>query len=143
MKIFSWNVRGFNHSARQSFVKTWVNNNRPLIGGILETRVLEENAQRIVSSAFPGWRWDNNYSCAELGRIWVVWDPSVSVVVYKKSAQFMLCGVFDPATGISVSVAFIYGFNTEGQRKELWRELSELNLSPSLKKFSLVVGWRF
>lgn len=133
MKIFSWNVRGFNNNVRQAFVKAWINKNRPLIGGILETKVLEDNAPGIISSAFPGWRWENNYSSADLGRIWVVWDPSISVVVYKKSAQFILCGVFDPATSTSVTVAFIYGFNTEGQRRELWRDLSELNSSPTLR----------
>ena len=61
-----------------------------------------------------------------------MWDPTISVVVYKKSAQFILCGVFDPATGISVTVAFVYGFNTESQRKDLWRELSVLNSSSTL-----------
>lgn len=133
LKIFSWNVRGFNSSARQSFVKSWLNKNRPLVGSILETRVLEGNAPGIIRSVFPGWRWENNYSFAELGRIWLVWDPAVSVVIYKKSAQFIICGVFDPATSTSITVAFVYGFNTEMQRRDLWRELSGLHATTPLK----------
>lgn len=70
-----------------------------------------------------------------------MWDPTLSVVVYKKSAQFILCGVFDPATCISISVAFVYGFNTEGQRKDLWRELSALNSSSTLRNSAwMVIG---
>ncbi|KAJ4906982.1 Endonuclease/exonuclease/phosphatase protein [Raphanus sativus] len=113
----------------------------PRIGCLLETKVLEENSLRIKEASFPGWRWENNYSYAAIGRIWVVWDPAISVVVYKKSAQFILCGVCDPSTRITLSVAFVYGFNTEVQRKDLWRELSELNSSTTLSISAwLVIG---
>ncbi|KAL0899287.1 hypothetical protein Bca101_083248 [Brassica carinata] len=73
--------------------------------------------------------------------IWVVWNPAVSVIIYKKSAQFILCGMFDPATGISISVAFVYRFNTEIQRRDLWRELSVLNsTSPLHNSPWMVIG---
>ncbi|XP_048620188.1 uncharacterized protein LOC125590606 [Brassica napus] len=124
--------KGFNQTARQRFVKSWLTNNKPVFGGILENRVSEENAPSIMASTFPGWRWDNNYSYSDLGRIWIIWDPVVSVVVYKKTAQFILCGVFDPATGTSFSVAVVYSFNTEAQHSELWQDLTTVNTNSPL-----------
>lgn len=127
MKIFSWNVRGINSSARQGSVNSWLRKNHPLVGSILETRTKEANAVSIIQSTFPGWRWETNYSHSDLGRIWVVWDPVVSVIIYKTSAQYILCGIYDLSTQVSITSAFVYGFNTEAERQELWRDISTLN----------------
>lgn len=143
MKFFSWNVRGFNHSSRQLCVKNLISNNGPLIGGILETRVEEENASGILHSTFPGWNYECNYEFAELGRIWVVWDPALSVFIYKKSAQYILCGVFDPASASYFTVAFIYAFNTEGERRDLWRDISTLSANPLLRNSPFVLTGDF
>lgn len=77
MKIFSWNIRGFNNSDRQRIVRRWILSNQPVVGAFVETHVREENAISIVQSVVPGWRFDNNYQEAEGGRIWVVWDPNI------------------------------------------------------------------
>lgn len=139
MKIFSWNVRGINSSSRQRVVRDWVRVNRPVVGSILETRTTQENSGSILASLFPGWRCDDNYFFSDLGRIWIVWDPSLSVIVYKKSAQYILCGILDPSMGVSFSAAFVYAFNSETQRKDLWRDISELNASTPLANHSWVL----
>ncbi|KAG7543172.1 hypothetical protein ISN45_Aa07g030980 [Arabidopsis thaliana x Arabidopsis arenosa] len=72
----------------------------------------KENADFVMQATFPGWRKSDNYELAENGRIWVVWDPSVSVIVFHKTAQLMVCGVLVPATGESFSAIFVYGYNT-------------------------------
>lgn len=75
MKIFCWNIRGLNSLSRQVFVRSWVGINKPLIGGILETHVSEDNASSILSSTFPGWKWESNYSSVTGGRIWDCLGP--------------------------------------------------------------------
>lgn len=57
----------------------------------------------------------------------VVWDPRVSVTVYKESAQLITCGIFIQAENISFTVYFAYGFNLPAQRLSLWEELHVLN----------------
>ena len=50
-----------------------------------------------------------------------------------------LCGVFDPVTMISCSVIFVYGFNTEVQRRPLWADLSETLSMPVMKETPVLV----
>lgn len=86
------------------------------MGALLETHVQEENFLSVLRAVAPGWRYDNNYSVASGGRIWLLWSQALSVVVYKRTDQLILCGVLDPATGTSCSVAFVYARNTESER---------------------------
>lgn len=79
----------------------------------METHVAESNAPAILDSTLPSWRLDTNYCCSELGRIWIVWDPSVSVLVFKKTDQLMVCSVKLSGLATSFAVAFVYGRNTE------------------------------
>lgn len=60
----------------------------------METHVREENTSSIIQSVVLGWRSDDNYLHSEGGRVWVVRDPTVSLIVYAKSAQSVTCGVF-------------------------------------------------
>ncbi|KAG7588718.1 Reverse transcriptase zinc-binding domain [Arabidopsis suecica] len=92
----------------------------------------EANATAVLASTLPGWRTDNNYCCSDLGRIWIVWDPSVSVLVFKKTEQFMLCSIKMPLVNRSFVVAFVYGKNTDIERRLLWEDISELSAYPSL-----------
>lgn len=141
MKIFSWNIRGLNSSDRQRTVRSWILSQQPVIGAFLETHVREENASNIVHSVVPGWRCEDNYQEADGGRIWVVWDPNISVLIFKKSAQSITCGAFDRVTGLAFTVIFVYAFNTAVQRQELWSELNEIcNLRVVQNQPTLVMG---
>lgn len=123
MKIFSWNVRGINSSGRQRVVRDWLQNLGSSVGALLETHVQEENLVSILGAVAPGWRYDSNYSEAAGGRIWLLWRSNLSVVVYLKTDQLILCGVLDPAPGNSCTLGFIYARNNESERSLLWRDL--------------------
>lgn len=141
MKVFCWNIRGLNNPSRQRFIRSWIGLNKPVIGSLLETHVSEENAVFVSQSTFPGWRCEFNYNYSELGRIWLVWDPSVSVVCVMKSAQMIVCAVHDPRTNDSFSVAFVYAYNTVIQRSVLWEELTHLlKDSPAQSRPCLILG---
>ncbi|XP_024005010.1 uncharacterized protein LOC112082143 [Eutrema salsugineum] len=85
-----------------------------------------------MSSTLPGWCFDNNYSHAENGRIWIVWDPAVSVIIFSKSSQLILCSVQISDSSPSFAVAFVYAHNTEIQRRTLWTEINRLSSTSPL-----------
>ena len=93
MKIFSWSIRGLNSSGRQRVVQSWVQSLGPSVGALLETHVQESNFCSVLGAVAPGWRFDNNYSVASGGRIWLMWSQNLSVVIYLKTEQLILCGV--------------------------------------------------
>ena len=123
MKIFSWNIRGLNGDGRKRVVRSWLQGVGSSVGALLETHVQEENFISVLGDTAPGWRVENNYSQAAGGRIWLLWSPDISVMVYLKTGQLILCGVMEPVTGTNCTVAFVYAHNTEVERRSLWSDL--------------------
>ncbi|KAF3502374.1 hypothetical protein F2Q69_00041213 [Brassica cretica] len=98
-----------------------------MFGAFLETHVKQDVLTSLITSTLPGWKFDSNNSPhAENGRIVVVWNPSLSVAVYFRSPQIMVCGVFDPATQQHISVCFVYAFNERGDRMPLWTSIKQI-----------------
>ncbi|CAA7055588.1 unnamed protein product [Microthlaspi erraticum] len=127
MKCFCWNVRGLNGDTKQLAVKRWITLHRPIFGGLLETRVKLPGLPSLMSRTFPGWRFDSNHSFeAENGRIVIIWDPILTVLPYLKTDQLMVCGVFNPLTNVSITVAFVYAHNLSSKRLPLWDQLRQL-----------------
>ena len=117
MKCFSWNVRGLNGSTRKLDVQRWIRTNRLSIGGLLETRVKQENLDSLIMATFPGWSFDSNHSLeADNGRIVVIWNPMLSVITYLKTPQLLVCGVFNPSSHEYFTAAFVYAYNTREER---------------------------
>lgn len=83
-----------------------------------------------MNKIIPGWRFEANYSDeADNGRIVVVWDPLLSVVVYFKSPQIMVCGIFNLVTSQSFTAAFVYARNLKEERIRLWSDILQLSYS--------------
>lgn len=139
MKLFSWNVRGLNGVGRQRIVRSWLQSLGSSVGALLETHVQEENFLSVLGAVAPGWRVETNYSEVAGGRIWLLWSSSLSVVVYLKTEQLVLCGVYDPATGTNCTVVFVYAHNTEGERRHLWRDLVTISRHSQVAVSPLVV----
>jgi len=141
MMIFSWNIRGLNSQSRQIIVRSWVVSNKLLVGSFLEIHVEKENAATVLASTLPGWRMDNNYWCSEMGRIWLVWDPSVYVLVFKKLQQMILCSLKVSGTYKISAAAFVYEKNNEVERRVFWDEISSLAItSPFNKTLWVILG---
>lgn len=47
----------------------------------METRVKDNKDVDIANKLVPGWRMEHNYNSAPNGRIWILWDSSIYVVV--------------------------------------------------------------
>lgn len=122
-------MRGFNIYSHRSGFKKWSKNNRPIFGGLIETHVKQTKSTKFINELFPGWLFDENYGYSDLGKIWVVWHPSVRAVVISKSLQMVTCEVVWPETQKVFIISVIYASNCAEARKSLWLEL--VNLSSS------------
>lgn len=122
MTGFFWNVRGFNKSTKHGVVRSWLRDTTILFGCIIETRVKESKAGKIVDEVFRDWNFMANYEHNRLGRLWVVWRPEVRMTPVYKSAQLITCSVLLPGEE-EFFCSFIYAYNTMEERKDLWEDL--------------------
>lgn len=130
--FFAWNVRGLNSDRRHTFVKDWITTNRPLFGAFLETHIQSSNAGRIRNAIPLGWQFFGNYEQHNAGRIVVVWDPSVSVFIYRATEQAVTCGIYIMAQNVNLTITFVYGMNDVGDRQALWNDLAHIHGTPSM-----------
>lgn len=49
--------------------------------------------RKFVNNLLPGWSFEENYAFLELGKIWLLWHPSVKVLILSKSLQQITCEV--------------------------------------------------
>lgn len=124
MDIFCWNIRGFNDKIKRRGFRKWMRSNNPIFGGLVETHVSSLKAPSIIGRAFSGWQYECNYEFSDLGKIWVIWHPSVRVSVIHKSLQAISCRVRLPFVSEEFVVTFVYGSNCRKERRELWSDLS-------------------
>ncbi|KAG7564362.1 Reverse transcriptase domain [Arabidopsis suecica] len=58
-----------------------------------------------------------------LGKIWIMWHPSVKVSIISKSLQMMTCDVILTNSQSEIVISFVYAANEESARRELWNEI--------------------
>ena len=97
---------------------------------------------KFVSQIFPGWSVEDNYGFSPLGKIWLVWHPSLLVTIISKSLQMITAEVtwpFSPPTKVFISV--VYASNDPAERALLWSEITALadDLDMSTKPW-LILG---
>ncbi|CDY72596.1 BnaCnng78480D, partial [Brassica napus] len=113
-------------STQRNGFRKWFRSNKPIFGGLLETHVSSANAGSIINRVFPGWHYECNYEFSDLGKVWLLWHPSVSVSVLQKSLQCITCSVRLPFISTELVVTLVYGSNHRKERRELWSEISFL-----------------
>ena len=129
--IFCWNVRGFNKQSHRSGFKKWVRSNKPFFGSLVETHVQQQKMRKFINTLLPSWSFGDNYAFSDLGKIWILWHPSVKVVFLFKSLQMVTCEVQFPDYSESVIVSFVYAANDEPSRRVLWNDLVSQASGPS------------
>ena len=122
MSCFFWNVRGFNKDLKHSVVREWLINKEMKFGYLLETRVKEKKAEKILNYVFRDWSSITNYEDSQGGRIWLIWRDSVRMTPVFKSDQLVTCLVElkDEEEFFCTSV---YASNLAEERKVLWEDL--------------------
>ena len=140
MACFSWNVHGFNKELKHSVVAGWINNTEIKFGCILETRVKEIKAGKILNNVFRDWSSITNYEDNRGGRIWFLWRDSVRITPVYKTAQLVTVRV-EMENEEGFFYTSIYASNQVEERKMLWEDLINHHESLSFKnKAWMVLG---
>lgn len=129
MSTFFWNIRRFNKTLKQSVVKDWLNNKEMRFECILETRMKERKAERILSTVFRDWSSMTNYEHSGGGRIWLLWRDTVRMTPVYKSDQLITCSVA-LQNEEDFMCSFVYASNQADERKGLWEDLCHHHDSP-------------
>lgn len=140
MSSFFWNVRGFNKPLKHAVVKKWLRNNDMEFGCILETRVKEVKAGKLLSSVFSDWSSMTNYEYSSGGRIWLLWRDTVRMTPVFKSDQLITCSVALQDEE-EFFCSFVYASNDVEGRKVLWDDLCHHHNSPLFRnKAWMIMG---
>ncbi|XP_056692013.1 uncharacterized protein [Spinacia oleracea] len=107
-RILSWNVRGLNSPQKQDDIRRFIQKYGVGLVGLLEHKVKGANLG---------------------GRIVVAWKlGSFTLSIVAVTSQFIHCLVAPVSGKPSFHSTFIYAFNTNAQRKELWRDLKSIKV---------------
>ena len=138
MSSFFWNIHGFNKPLKQSVVKEWLREKDMKFGCILETRVKEKKAEKILKYVFRDWSAMTNYEHSRGGRIWVLWRDTVRMTPVYKTDQLVTCSV-TLQDEEEFFCTFVYASNQAEERKELWEDLCHHHNSPMFKNKAWIV----
>ncbi|XP_060187475.1 uncharacterized protein LOC132616812 [Lycium barbarum] len=114
-------------SFKQRELKEFLKKNKVDLLGCYETKVKQNKASKVQQCFGSGWTYTCNYGSAVNGRIWVMWNAGVDVLILKESSQTMHCKVKDRNSNFSSFVTFVYGLHTLADRLPLWTQLREIN----------------
>ncbi|XP_075079966.1 uncharacterized protein LOC142165276 [Nicotiana tabacum] len=127
MNLVAWNVRGFNKAYKQKEFKLFLKNNSICVIAVLEHRVKEHNATKIISKFGRGWGWCHNYQYSSRGRIWILWDPNyICYNMVSMSEQYIHGSVSIHKLNLLFNLTVVYGSHTIDDRRRLWAELRSL-----------------
>ncbi|XP_048494360.1 uncharacterized protein LOC125494691 [Beta vulgaris subsp. vulgaris] len=122
MSCITWNVRGMNDPFKIKEIKSFLYNHKVAVCALLETRVREQNANKVQGKFGKDWKWLNNYSHSARGRIWIGWRPAwVNVTLTHTQEQMMVCDIQDQS--YKIKMVAVYGLHTIADRKSLWSGL--------------------
>lgn len=119
-------MRDINNTQKQIQLKKFLGIFKGYIVCLLETHVRQEKQAQIIQKLKPGWTCIDNYLHAALGRIWILFDPRVSISVFYCSSQEIHCHVYLPSLQKYFFLSVIYASNCELERRLLWADLSDI-----------------
>lgn len=123
----AWNIRGLNNRNKQNEARNFINSHNIKLFSLLDTRVKMKNLGNVYLNLCSGWCFTHNLSCHENGRIMMGWCPnSFNLNIQTMNSQYMHCFV-QPKNGVNdFACTFVYGFNDQESRNELWAGLKQI-----------------
>ncbi|XP_059669522.1 uncharacterized protein LOC132314715 [Cornus florida] len=113
-----------NQPSIQSEIKKLISERKLDIVSIVETKVVKLNVAAIHRFIAPNWPITNNFSFSELGRIWIMWNPSnVNLSVLNCSRQAIHCSISVIGQHTSFFTTFIYAANCANEKQILWDDI--------------------
>lgn len=121
MSILTWNVRGFNASYKQSSIVTRLLSLHLDVICLLETKIKQQNFNKVVGRRFQQWDFLHNYASDQNGRIWVFWKRPAKVRLVSECDQAISCLI--SINSMEFLASFIYAKNDYVSRRKLWEYL--------------------
>ncbi|XP_059658614.1 uncharacterized protein LOC132304932 [Cornus florida] len=104
----------------------WLSSSFIFLCGLVETRVSITKFKSITYRIRNNWDWTNNYNADSGGRIWCGWDPiKIEVTIIISKHHMILLQVVIRGTVTKFFISFVYAKNTDGERKQLWKDLED------------------
>ncbi|XP_058756821.1 uncharacterized protein LOC131630043 [Vicia villosa] len=136
--LISWNIRGLNKAGKQREICSHLNDLRPDICILIETRVKIQKANKVRENMRLYDSFLDNYHHHDNGRIWVCWNSTkYKIQMERSSSQFIHCNVKSINGKVCFDMTAVYAMNTIEQRKMLWKAIDAL---PHANKPWCVVG---
>ncbi|XP_057854761.2 uncharacterized protein LOC131064586 [Cryptomeria japonica] len=126
MRILSWNVRGYNAPDKTRLIKRCLDQVRPDILLLQETKIKEEDVN-VFSRKFPAWKCILVGAQSASGGLAALWNDSVMDVVVIRSTrwwQWLKIQSFQFQT--SFFLINIYGPNNSNLKMQMWEELADI-----------------
>ncbi|XP_074318047.1 uncharacterized protein LOC141654831 [Silene latifolia] len=116
-----------NNPNKQLDIRRFLHQNKIGLFGLVETKINEHDFLSTLHNLGHYWEGVNNNYYHPGGRVWIIWVPQLfSVNVIASSEQHITVGVTDIGTSASFWFTVVYGFNSEGDRHDLWNQLKAL-----------------
>lgn len=125
-------MRRLNKTLKHSVVSGWLQNRELKFGCLLETRVKEGKAGKILNTVFKDWSYITNYEESQGGRIWFLWRDMVRITPVYKSDQTITVSV-EMQGEEAYYCSCVYAGNSVEEKKGLWSDLAYHYDSPSFK----------
>ncbi|XP_030508996.2 uncharacterized protein LOC115723653 [Cannabis sativa] len=109
-------------------VKHCIANQKAGLVGLLETRVKAPKLGALYMNMFSGWYFTTNLAWHKGGRIILAWNPNqFTVCIMNCSSQFIHTRVTTFDGKYQFYATFVYGFNEEQGRQQMWQGLQGLS----------------
>ncbi|KAK4707488.1 hypothetical protein R3W88_032980 [Solanum pinnatisectum] len=112
MKLVTWNTKGINNLHKQKEIKLFLTENKVEITALLEHKIKEHKAGKVIQKIAQCWKWEANYEHTDKGRMWLL-----------KSNQYIQSRVIVKRTSMVFCLVAIYGIHTTDDRLQQWKEL--------------------
>lgn len=80
-RIGCWNSRGLNRVDKQHEMQFFLHNKKISLFGLLERKAKRAKATKAALTLSKDWSLVTNYGCHPGGRIWVIWKPSIMMLM--------------------------------------------------------------
>ena len=95
---------------------------------LLETRIKAPQQREFFQRLFSNWCFTSNISMHKGGRIIVAWNPDVfQVYQIIMNSQYIHMQICLKEKNWLFNANVVYGYNSEMERKSLWKNFKELN----------------
>ena len=128
MKLISWNVRGLNSPAKHKMLKNMVQQDKPSIVYLQETKCNSISLEKILNKTWPGSRSVSVDASGASGGLTIIWNPQVlSLYDFHASHYFIQTNFHLVGTNTHGHLTNVYFPQDLHKKMELLDTLTELN----------------